>query len=199
MKTRTNIFAFIVFFALTSLSLNATAAVVIDFGTGLAGAGGSLSYDGVDATGTAIPIGSMIVEGTSADGTYAVTAIMEFDTATDTITIDGSINDGGINISGVLLSGSFSDFFFQTLVGPGALETEIFSATGTDTKNSDLLSALGIDTSPIFEFFVFSIESANDNVVSTDIINTAIPIPASAWLFISGLLGLLGIARRKTA
>jgi hypothetical protein len=191
-------FAFVVFFALTSLSLNAAAAVVIDFGTGLAGAGGSLSYDGADVTGTDIPIGSMIVEGTSADGTYAVTALMNFDTAADTITIDGNISDGGINITGVLLSGSFSDFTFQIIPGPGTSETEVFSATGSDTKNSDLLSALGVDPLTAFEFFVFSIESANDNVVSTDIINTAIPVPASAWLFMSGLLGLLGIARRRT-
>ncbi len=28
--------------------------------------------------------------------------------------------------------------------------------------------------------------------------NSAVPIPAAAWLFGSGLLGLVGIARRKS-
>jgi hypothetical protein len=33
----------------------------------------------------------------------------------------------------------------------------------------------------------------------TDVVTTVIPVPPALWLFGSGLLGLVGIARRKKA
>lgn len=182
--------------ALASLTLNANAAYVIDFGTGLAGAGGTINNTGTGITGTSILIGSMIVQGTaSSDGTYAVDALLNFDTGANTISIVGDIPLLGI-ATDTLLSGSFSTFSYSGVPGP----TEVFSATGPDTKSSALLGALGIPLNTQFDFFGFSIESANGSVVSTDIINTAvIPVPAAIWLFGSGLLGLAGISRRKKA
>ena len=174
----------------------ANAVVVIDFGTGSSGPGGTISNDGTNTAGSGILIGSMIVEGTAADGTYAVNANLNFDTAADTITVFGSI--AGLGIFGqTLLSGSFDSFNYTAIPAPGGT-TEIFSGQGPDTKNTVLLTNLGVPTNTPFDFFGFSIESANGNVVSTDIINTqAVPVPAAVWLFGSGLLGLVGIARRK--
>jgi hypothetical protein len=177
------------------LSAPLQAAIVIDFGTGLLGSGGSINYDGTNATGTDILIGSLDVQGTtSANGTYVVDALLVFDTMADTITIEGTIAALGINVDTVLLSGSFNSFSVTSYPGP----TEVFQADGPDTKSIDLLEALGVDTGTAFNFFGFSIESANGVVNSTDFINTAVvPVPAAVWLFGSGLLGMIGIARRK--
>lgn len=188
------------YFVLASVSQNAAAAVVIDFGTGLAGPGGTITESGGNVSGAGILIGSMIVEGTtSSDATYVVTdGILSFDTAADTISIVGTISALSIT-SMPLLSGSFSSFTYNAIPAAGGGTTEIFTGTGPDTKSDYLLAALGVDLSTPFEFFGFTIESANGNVVGTDIINTAVPVPAAVWLFGSGLLGLVGIARRKKA
>jgi hypothetical protein len=39
----------------------------------------------------------------------------------------------------------------------------------------------------------------SDQVLSGDVVNQPVPIPPALWLFGSGLLGLVGIARRKKA
>ena len=194
MKNLIRILTIAGYFVLAAVSQNAAAVVVIDFGTGLAGPGGTITESGGNVTGAGIKIGSMIVEGTtSSDGTYVVTGgTLTFDTAADTISIVGDVLGIG---SMTLLSGSFNSFSLTSYPGP----TEVFQADGPDTKSNDLLIELGVDPSTQFEFFGFSIESANGNVVSTDIINTAVPVPPAVWLFGSGLLGLVGIARRKKA
>lgn len=114
------------------LSAPLQAAIVIDFGTGLLGSGGSINYDGTNATGTDILIGSLDVQGTtSANGTYVVDALLAFDTMADTITIEGTIAALGINVDTVLLSGSFNSFSVTSYPGP----TEVFQADGPDTKS----------------------------------------------------------------
>jgi len=113
--------SFMTCFIWSVVSTNAAAVVVIDFGTGLAGAGGTINYDGTNAVGANIRIGAMIVEGTtSADGTYTVTnGFLNFNTALDTITVTGSINDGGLVVGATtLLSGSFNSFSVQGFPGP---------------------------------------------------------------------------------
>ena len=177
----------------------ANAAAVIDFGTGLAGPGGTLSYDGVNTIGANVNIGALTAQGTPAGaGTYAITALLNFDTGANTISIVGDVPGLGIPAGTTLLTGSFSSFTYTAIPGPGGT-TEIFSGQGPDVKNTALLSALGVPVTTPFDFFGFSIESVNGTVVSTDIVNTAVPVPAAVWLFGSGLLGLVGIARRKTA
>lgn len=198
MMNLTKILTLVGYFAFASIPLNAAAAVVIDFGTGLAGAGGTISNDGTNTTGMNILIGSLTTQGTAADGTYVTDALLNFDTGANTISIVGDVT--GLGISGAtLLSGSFTSSSYTAIPGPGGLITEIFSGQGPDIKNAALLTALGVPTNTPFDFFGFSIESVNGSVVSTDIINTAVPVPAAVWLFGSGLLGLVGIARRKKA
>lgn len=45
----------------------------------------------------------------------------------------------------------------------------------------------------------YDITFANGMVLSVDAVPHVVPVPPAVWLFGSGLLGLVGIARRKTA
>ena len=70
-------------------------------------------------------------------------------------------------------------------------------------KNVELLTNLGIDPNTEFEFFGFSMGfdfslDGTATAISTDVINTSVvPVPAAVWLFGSGLIGLVGVARRR--
>jgi hypothetical protein len=44
---------------------------------------------------------------------------------------------------------------------------------------------------------IYEITFSNGVVTSVDAVPTVIPVPAAAWLFGSGLLGLVGVARRR--
>jgi len=185
--------SFFIYFTLAAYSTNASAAIVIDFSTGLAGSGGTITYDGTDVIGEDIVIGALLVEGApTGNGTYTVDALLNFNTALNTISIFGTVNPLVVNAT-ELLTGSFDSFSYETVGG-----NEVFSASGPDTKSCALLCELGIPSDTAFNFFGFSIESANGSVVSTDFVNTAVvPVPAAAWLFASGVIGLLGVVRRK--
>jgi hypothetical protein len=197
----TRILALAGYLILASIPLNAAAAYVLDFATGLAGAGGTITNAGGSISGSNILIGSLIVDGTTtSNGIYVVDALLNFDTSANTISIVGDIATLGIT-GETLLSGSFTSYSTTVIPQLGGGQTEVFQAAGPDTKSNTLLGLLGIPLDTQFDFFGFSIESANGSVVSTDIINTAtaVPVPAAVWLFGSGLLGMVGIARRKKA
>ena len=143
--------------------------------------------NGTDVTGTDIFIGALTVEGTPLkDGVYVADALLNFSTAANEISVIGTV-DGLVTSLSVLLTGFFDTWSFTEGV------TDVFVGGGPDVKSC----ALGVSTATKFEFFGFSIESANDVVISTDITNTAVPVPAAVWLFGSGLFGLVGVARRR--
>ena len=120
----TRILALIGYIAFASVPLNAAATYVIDFGTGLAGPGGTITDTGTTISGANIHIGSMIVQGTaSSDGTYEVDALLNFDTNANTLSIFGNIASLGI-VDDTLLSGSITTFNFTEYTGP----TEVFDA-----------------------------------------------------------------------
>jgi hypothetical protein len=195
----TRILALAGYFIFVSIPLNAAAALVMDFGTGL-GTGGTISVDlnGTDVTGTNIFIGALNVEGAAVNnGAFTVNALLNFSTAANTISLVGTVTALGLSTTQTLLSGSFNTNDWSFINSGGA---EVFSGAGVDTKSAELLTALGAPTNTAFEFFAFSLQSVNGNVLSSDIINTAVvPVPAAVWLFGSGLLGMAGIARRKKA
>ena len=76
-------------------------------------------------------------------------------------------------------------------------ESQVFSA---DTLNG-VFSTLALST--LVDGMFFDIAYLFDEFGSTDIIRLSVmssaPLTATFWLFGSGLLGLIGVARKKTA
>ena len=65
----------------------------------------------------------------------------------------------------------------------------VFDFTGYNT--SDFVVQAGYN-----EYDPVLIGGANNIIAGTEV--SAVPVPAAAWLFGSGLIGLIGVARRKT-
>jgi hypothetical protein len=110
----------------------------------------------------------------------------------------------------------YASFIFEVVPGTPGL-----SELGTSNLSLDLnagpqtqMDSIGFTLNPGDEFFVWAGLNAggirngygdafNTLTMSfsddTSITPSAVPIPAAAWLFCSGLLGMIGIARRKKA
>jgi hypothetical protein len=200
--------------AMLSMATAASAAPVIDFGTGSAGEGGTIQQIGGNLIGTNIPIGNVSITGTGAtDGSYLVTGTatgqfaqpgnygsLNFNTATGAISITGCIANFSVGtqqcpapqtlLTGTI--GSFNDFGGSLFIG-----------TGTDSKNATLLAALGLPANTPFELFGFSLSTGtiigngSSPARSTDIRNTAVPEPATMMLLGTGLLAAFRGRRRQ--
>lgn len=205
-------FMIAVIIGLSLLSVPAQALLIIDFGTGSAGYGGTITNTGTDIIGTGIVLDTLNISGAplsngsydlqgTGDGSISGTdtnAVLNFGygTTVNYINIVGAVS--GLSItSTTLLSGTFSTFS-DVNAGPA------FSiyGEGPDIKADSLLIALGLTSPVAFDFFGFSIATlptATPGVyvaTSTDIVNQ-VPEPATLILFGSGLIGLGIFARKK--
>ncbi len=195
----------------------AQAATVIDFNGGLAGEGGSISWDGTNLIGSNIPIGAAYITGAPVNnGVFLVTGTtsaqggsnfgsLNFNTNPNNnfMNISGCIAALGIGTSGdgcqptTLLSGTFTSFTGN--------HNGLTDAVGQDAKNRQLMTALGLPTNLPWEFFGFAVATNGTltpngpagTVISTDIRNTAVPEPATMMLLGTGLLAAFRARRRQ--
>lgn len=124
-----------------------------------------------------------------------------------TVTITGGVQlQGGTDIAlgSTLLNGTFNSAFVQDL---GLQGFKVTFGTFFDTKHPDLLAYYGLTPGTPFQgAFTLLFDSPNPgvggaftstNIFSGSVVNTVVPLPAAAWLFGSGLLGLAGALRKK--
>jgi len=95
------------------------------------------------------------------------------------------IIDGGLGIDTVTFQGILTDYSIVQLIDG------TYQVTGiTDTLQ-------GTDTISNVELASFSTQTSNTTYNLADIAVSAVPIPPAVWLFGSGVIGLIGIAKRK--
>ena len=109
------------------------------------------------------------------------------------LTIGGTVSSLGYN-TGTLLTGTLSSFGFP--VGGGDPLEFVFNVTGGDAAGlfgsqfGVVLTESGLPAT-LFDSNFNNSRNGQANAASI------VPIPAAVWLFGSGLLGLVGMARRK--
>jgi hypothetical protein len=210
----------IAMFAVAAMAAPASAVTIIDFATGSGtGSGGNVYMSGSGYIGEDIPIGRLLVEGAPmGNGDYDVrgTAFgnvggniygdLDFNTNTGDISITGCVpglvgaSAGATSCDSVelLLAGTITQY-----IDPLGLNNFVAMAA-LDFKNAELLSNLGLDPNTPFALtgsvqtgFPFGQGAgAGQAAVSTDVVNTAIPEPATMMLLGTGLLAAFR-ARRK--
>jgi hypothetical protein len=185
---------------------------------------GSLSYGGGSAAlvGSGIDVDDVVGLGTPANANVFSTCsfcTLDFTTgastggwnfsAGGTITITGGVDfpdaTPAIVPGSTLLSGSFDSATIVDL-GSGTFEFQIVGGAFTDTKHPDLLAFYGLpDTLYAGGLNIsFSTTAAMGDAFSSttlfsgDVVNQPVPVPAAVWLFGSGLVGLVSVARRRS-
>ena len=159
---------------------------------------------------------------TSASSVSAATIIWEpdvpFNFTVDTINTSGlnlglfddtdTLSDSNaLNLTGLAAEVSFADIgggnwsvtnlatsITKTLVGGNQFVLALTDGLGAwfEAVNAVQLSANSSNNQVTFS-------NGEENVYVIDAIPTVVPVPAAAWLFGAGLLGLVGVARRKKA
>ncbi len=187
----------------------------------------TMTVDGISVTVTALTIandGSGGITGTSlltgGTGVYASSS-----TSNGNIGVRSNLSGDGTNMDGGS-AGDASDldegllFTFDQVVSLNFMNFDSFTSSSADDFNltvdgvSILVDYNANDISPLvtndaMQFdhyffnnivgteFLFWADSNSDSFRIDEMTVSAVPLPASAWLFGSGLLGLFGMIRRK--
>lgn len=126
------------------------------------------------------------------------------------VTVSQTITGGATPASDSIVFGDPAGKFGTYLlpIGASPIATTTFNTTnigavtlGTNPSGTLPLTDDGIGGSPFQQAVPFNGFNANFDITSLHIdaiTVTAIPVPAAVWLFGSGLLGLVGVARRRS-
>ncbi|MDT8387422.1 MAG: VPLPA-CTERM sorting domain-containing protein [Thiogranum sp.] len=114
-------------------------------------------------------------------------------------------HSGRVTLLDGTLNGSFWDFNLQAGAGYTGYNSSTPSPGGTGTSTDYGIFASSLDLASIFGSGTFSgvrldisNASAAPSLLGTTSAGVAVvPVPAAVWLFGSGLIGLVGIARRR--
>ena len=148
----------------------------------------------VGAQGYTLPAGEDLSTATSLD--FTTNMIGASSTATGTLGVTfgttGAVQDLVFDpfsgpVSGFITIGDWSFDLGSVVIGTPR-DVNLLSLSGTGTL-TDTVGSAGSTAA------TWSFSSANINDYSMTI--TAVPVPAAAWLFGSGLLGLVTVARRR--
>jgi len=200
--------AFLLAFGAVASATAITPPLVIDF----AYAGNNGGYFSEDS-GTGEVSGSLVIDlitlsgGNSLfTGSYDVTdGLLTFDTAgASSITVTGGVIDLGVAAGTELFAGAFVNWNYAD---GGPITT--FSGSGAGIPSASFLNTIGeADANNlVFSGFTMQNEFTGEDTVtttSTDFLAvetggriTTVPIPATVWLLGSGLIGMVGIGRRR--
>jgi len=137
-----------------------------------------------------------------AGGSFSLTATIDASGALSagSLSIGGTVASLGFN-SGTLLTGTLTAFGFPD-AGGDPLEF-LFDVTGGDAAalygGGSIPGGIILSDSGFPGSFDSNFDNLVDGVGSGVSDTGVVPLPAAVWLFGSGLLGLVGMARRKKA
>jgi len=128
-----------------------------------------------------------------------------------TITWDNTIIDLQGGLAGLNITFSGDAFFAPApVLGAGSLSFSVASLNGEPLANFDIATLtfdavmIGGPITTGVEVSLFDVWADFDSLtdmtptgVGNEITINAVPVPAAVWLFGSGLLGLVGVARRR--
>jgi len=187
---------------------------------------GSIAYGGTGGalTGTNIDVDNVVGLSTPANANITSTClscVLNFTTGSNISTGGGTWQfgpGGSISITGGVDFSVGSDIAVGSTLLTGTFSSATVSDTGifevtfgsfTDGKHADLLSYYGMPNGNYDGSLTILFSATNglgNSITSTSIFSGSIanapaevPLPAAAWLFGSGLLGLYAAVRRKVA